>query len=156
MVVSPLFRIFASHLFFSSPSGLETSFRWRTNTTFTMTEQQMRTISVEELVNSRKISRKTYNILVRARMRTVFDLVRYKSGLPRLFRTGAASVKEINALLEEVEGTGRITEFSSFLFPPEPEESKGEQLIDALTEEKMEYLEEVYKQQVEHLAAAKA
>lgn len=115
----------------------------------------MRAISVEELVNSRKISRKTYNILVRARMRNVFDLVRYKSGLPRLFRTGTASVKEINSLLEEVEGAGRISEFSSFLFPPEPEESKGEQLIDTLTEEQMEYLEEVYRQQWEHLATAK-
>ena len=125
------------------------------NKTFTMTEQQMRAISVEELVNSRKISRKTYNILVRARMRNVFDLVRYKSGLPRLFRSGAASIKEINALLEEVEGVGRITEFSSFLFPPEPQESKGEQLIESLTEEQMEFLEEVYRQQVEHLAVAK-
>ena len=110
---------------------------------------------MEELVNSRKISRKTYNILVRARMRNVFDLVRYKSGLPRLFRSGAASVKEINALLEEVEGVGRITEFSSFLFPPEPEESKGELLIESLTEEQMEFLEEVYRQQVEILARAK-
>ena len=115
----------------------------------------MKTITVEELVSNGKITRKTYNILVRARLRTVFDLVRYKSGLPRLFRTYTSCINEVNSLLDEIEGTGRITEMTNLLFPPEPELSKGEEMLAKISEEQMEYLEVVYKQQVELLAMAK-
>ena len=118
-----------------------------------MTEQQMRAISIEELASSGKISRKTYNILVRAKMRSVFDLIRYKSGMARLFRAAAPCFREVNALIDEVEGKGRITQMSSLLFPPEPEWSGGEELLAGIDEEQMEYLEEVYKIEVEKLAA---
>ncbi len=118
-----------------------------------MTEQQMRAISIEELASSGKISRKTYNILVRAKMRSVFDLIRYKSGMSRLFRVAAPCFREVNALIDEVEGKGRIAQMSTLLFPPEPEWSGGEELLAGIDEEQLEYLEEVYKSEVEKLAA---
>ena len=118
-----------------------------------MTEQQMRAISIEELASSGKISRKTYNILVRAKMRSVFDLIRYKSGMARLFRVAAPCFRDVNALIDEVEGKGRIAQMSSLLFPPEPEWSGGEELLAGIDEEQLEYLEEVYKSEVEKLAA---
>lgn len=118
-----------------------------------MTEQQMRAISIEELASSGKISRKTYNILVRAKMRSVFDLIRYKSGMSRLFRGAAPCFREVTALIDEVEGKGRIAQMSTLLFPPEPEWSGGEELLAGIDEEQMEYLEEVYKSEVEKLAA---
>ncbi|MBQ4224230.1 MAG: hypothetical protein II674_10365, partial [Prevotella sp.] len=120
-----------------------------------MTEQQMRAISIEELATSGKISRKTYNILVRAKMRSVFDLIRYKSGMSRLFRVAAPCFREVNALIDEVEGKGRIAQMSTLLFPPEPEWSGGEELLAGIDEEQLEYLEEVYKSEVEKLAAKK-
>ncbi|MBO4850440.1 MAG: hypothetical protein J5529_05995 [Prevotella sp.] len=120
-----------------------------------MTEQQMRAISIEELASSGKISRKTYNILVKAKMRNVFDLIRYKTGMTRLFRSATPCIREVNAIINEVEGKGRIAEMSSLLFPPEPEWSSGEELLANINEEQLEYLDEVYKSAVEKLAEKK-
>ena len=117
-----------------------------------MTEQQMKSISVDDLFSSGKISRKTYNTLVRARMRTVFDLKRYESGLPRLFRSGANGIREIKHLLQELDASESMPEMTSMLFAmDEPEPSKGETLLSSLTDEELALLDVVYKRQVASL-----
>ncbi len=117
-----------------------------------MTEQQMKSISVDDLFSSGKISRKTYNILVRARMRNVFDLKRYESGLSRLFRAGTGGMKEIEVLLRELSDADSVPEMSSMLFAlSESEPSKGEQLLSSLSDEDLTLLDIVYKKQIDNL-----
>ena len=117
-----------------------------------MTEQQMKSISVDDLFSSGKISRKTYNTLVRARMRTVFDLKRYESGLPRLFRAGASGMREIKSLLSELDASDNMPEMTSMLFGfEEPEASSGETMLATLSEEDVALLDVVYKRQIDDM-----
>ena len=110
-----------------------------------MTEQQMKSISVEDLFSSGKISKKTYNTLVRARMRTAFDLKRYESGLSRLFRAGTSGMREISILLAEFSQTDNLP-MSASLFPEfEPQVSDGEQLMASLSPKETQLLEVAYK-----------
>ncbi len=108
---------------------------------------------MEDLFSSGKISRKTYLVLLKARLRTVFDLKRYRSGLPRLFRGGVNSIKEVNNVLDEMDGYDKLPEMSTMLFPPpEPELSRGELLFESLGEDQLELLELVYKRFIERMA----
>lgn len=117
-----------------------------------MTEQQMKSISVDDLFSSGKISRKTYNTLMRARMRNVFDLKRYETGLPRLFRAGTSGMREITSLLSELSSADNIPEMSSMLFAmTELELSKGEQLLASLSDEDLALLGFVYKKGISEL-----
>ena len=112
----------------------------------------MKSISVDDLFSSGKISRKTYNTLMRARMRNVFDLKRYETGLPRLFRAGTGGMREITALLSELSTADNVPEMSSMLFAmTEPELSKGEQLLASLTDEDLALLNLVYKRGIAQL-----
>lgn len=112
----------------------------------------MKSISVDDLFNSGKISRKTYNTLVRARMRNLFDLKRYESGLPRLFRSGANGMREINVLLRDLATADSMPEMASMLFAiPEPEMSKGEQLLSSLSDDELSLLGIVYRRQIDKL-----
>ena len=117
-----------------------------------MTEQQMKSISVDDLFSSGRISRKTYNTLVRARMRNVFDLKRYESGLTRLFRGGTSGMREINTLLTELTASDNIPEMSSLFFAmEEPEMSKGEQLLASLSDDDLALLGIVYRKEIARL-----
>ena len=112
----------------------------------------MKSISVDDLFSSGKISRKTYNTLVRARMRTVFDLKRYESGLPRLFRAGASGMREIKSLLSELDASDNMPEMTSMLFGfEEPEASSGETMLATLSEEDVALLDVVYKRQIDDM-----
>lgn len=117
-----------------------------------MTEQQLKSITVDDLFSSGKISRKTYNTLVRARMRNVYDLKRYQSGLPRLFRPGASGMKEINILLHQIETADGFAGMSQSLFlMPEPDLSKGEELLANLDDEQIQLLDLVYKRKLQEM-----
>ena len=117
-----------------------------------MTEQQLRTISVDDLFSSGKISRKTYYVLSKARLRTVFDLKRYRSGLPRLFKNNLNGTREVNNVLDEMDNADKFPEMSTSLFPtPEPDLSRGELLLERLGDEQMELLELVYKRFIDKL-----
>ncbi len=112
----------------------------------------MKSISVDDLFSSGKISRKTYNTLMRARMRNVFDLKRYESGLPRLFRSGTNGMREITTLLSEMAVADNIPEMSSMLFAmTEPDMSRGEQLLASLSDEDLVLLGIVYKKEIAKL-----
>ena len=109
----------------------------------------MKAISVDDLFLSGKISRKTYNVLVRARMLTMFDLKRYETGLPRLFRNGTTGIKEINTLLRQMDTSDGMPEMTTILFPtPEPVLSKGEQLLTSLSDDELTLLDMVYRKQL--------
>ena len=117
-----------------------------------MTEQQLRTILVEDLFSSGKISRKTYYVLSKARLRTVFDLKRYRSGLPRLFKSNLNGIREVNAILDEMDSADKFPEMSTSLFPPpEPDLSRGELMLERLGDEQMELLDLVYKRFINKL-----
>lgn len=119
---------------------------------FTMTDLQMKSISVEELLRSGKVSRKTYHILVKARMRSLSDLHKYHHSLRRLFRTTSSGLKEIDQLLEEVREKDMLPLVTMGLFPVvDPSPSKSEMLLDGLDPVKMMLLKVTYQEQIRHL-----
>lgn len=112
----------------------------------------MKSVTVEDLFSGGKISRKTYSTLVKARLRNAFDLKRYQSGLPRLFKTGTSGIKEITTLLAELEVTDKLPDTPFTLFPsPEPQMSKGEMLLERLTEEQLDMLGIVFKKMIQKM-----
>lgn len=104
------------------------------------------------MFSSGKISRKTYYVLSKARLRTVFDLKRYRSGLPRLFKNNLNGIREVNGILDEMDSADKFPEMSTSLFPPpEPDLSRGELLLERLGDEQMELLDLVYKRFINQL-----
>ncbi len=109
----------------------------------------MKSISLEDLLRSGNISRRTYNILFKARLRTLFDLRKYKSGLKRLFSPQSPSLTEVYNLVEKAGNMEYLPNISGRLFmDPIIEKSKGEQLIDSLGEKELHLLGLVYDNQL--------
>ena len=115
-----------------------------------MTELQMKSISVEELLRCGKISKKTYHTLVKARMRSLSDLYKYQNSLRRLFRKETAGVLEINSLLREIEQENKLPQVMMSLFPiSDPYLSKAESLLSHLDSVRMGLLKAAYQEQIQ-------
>ena len=121
-----------------------------------MTDQQMKSISVEDLLRSGNISRRTYNILVKARLRTLFDLKKYQNGLKRLFSPQSPNLTEVTQLIERARTVDYLPNISGRLFMDTiVEKSAGEQLIDSLSEEEMQLLQLSYDNVLRRLFASR-
>ena len=121
-----------------------------------MTDQQMKSISVEDLLRSGNISRRTYNILVKARLRTLFDLKKYQNGLKRLFSPQSPNLTEVTQLIERARTVDYLPNISGRLFMDTiVEKSAGEQLIDSLSEEEMLLLQLSYDNVLRRLFASR-
>ncbi len=121
-----------------------------------MTDQQMKSISVEDLLRSGNISRRTYNILVKARLPTLFDLKKYQNGLKRLFSPQSPNLTEVTQLIERARTVDYLPNISGRLFMDTiVEKSAGEQLIDSLSEEEMQLLQLSYDNVLRRLFASR-
>ncbi len=121
-----------------------------------MTDQQMKSISVEDLLRSGNISRRTYNILVKARLRTLFDLKKYQNGLKRLFSPQSPNLTEVTQLIERARTVDYLPNISGRLFMDTiVEKSAGEQLLDSLSEEEMQLLQLSYDNVLRRLFASR-
>ena len=116
----------------------------------------MKSISVEDLLRSGNISRRTYNILVKARLRTLFDLKKYQNGLKRLFSPQSPNLTEVTQLIERARTVDYLPNISGRLFMDTiVEKSAGEQLIDSLSEEEMQLLQLSYDNVLRRLFASR-
>ena len=116
----------------------------------------MKSISVEDLLRSGNISRRTYNILVKARLRTLFDLKKYQNGLKRLFSPQSPNLTEVTQLIERARTVDYLPNISGRLFMDTiVEKSAGEQLIDSLSEEEMLLLQFSYDNVLRRLFASR-
>ena len=116
----------------------------------------MKSISVEDLLRSGNITRRTYNILVKARLRTLFDLKKYQNGLKRLFSPQSPHLTEVTQLIEKSRTTDYLPNISGRLFMDTiVEKSAGEQLIDSLNEEEMQLLQLSYDNVLRQLLASR-
>ena len=121
-----------------------------------MNDQQMKSISVEDLLRSGNISRRTYNILVKARLRTLFDLRKYKNGLRRLFSPQSPCLAEVDELVARTAQVDHLPNISGKLFmDPIAEKLKGEQLLDSLSEREMQLLSLVYENKLNELFSSR-
>lgn len=115
-----------------------------------MTDLQMKSISVEELLRCGKISKKTYQTLVKARMRSLSDLHKYQNSLRRLFRKETSGVSEINSLLRDIEQKNKWPQVMMSLFPiSDPQLSKAESLLGQLDTIRMGLLKAAYQEQIQ-------
>ena len=116
----------------------------------------MKSISVEDLLRSGNISRRTYNILVKARLRTLFDLRKYKNGLRRLFSPQSPCLAEVDELVARTAQVDHLPNISGKLFmDPIAEKLKGEQLLDSLSEREMQLLSLVYENKLNELFSSR-
>ena len=121
-----------------------------------MNDQQMKSISVEDLLRSGNISRRTYNILVKARLRTLFDLRKYKNGLRRLFSPQSPCLAEVDELVARTAQVDHLPNITGKLFmDPVTEKLKGEQLLDSLGEREMQLLSLVYENKLKELFSSR-
>ena len=121
-----------------------------------MNDQQMKSISVEDLLRSGNISRRTYNILVKARLRTLFDLRKYKNGLRRLFSPQSPCLAEVDELVARTAQVDHLPNISGKLFMDLiAEKLKGEQLLDSLSEREMQLLSLVYENKLNELFSSR-